>query len=79
MSAISKRCTILIKSNQQILNRIHGKNRHLKIGRKNNEANEEKSNISEIIKLKDELKNCIEREEYEKAAIIRDKIKKLEK
>ena len=63
----------------EILNRIHGKNRHLKIGRKNNEDNEEKSNVSEIIKLKDELKNCIEREEYEKAAIIRDKIKKLEK
>ena len=32
-----------------------------------------------ITKLKNELKTLVENEEYEKAAIVRDKIKKLEK
>ena len=38
-----------------------------------------KKGLSELDKLKNELKDCIEKEEYEKAAVIRDKIKKLEK
>lgn len=61
----------------EVLNRIHGSNRHLKLADKN--IKEDRNVDNEIIKLKNELKNCIEKEEYEKAAIIRDKIKKLEK
>lgn len=59
-----------------ILNRIHGSNRQLNSAKKDKEA---KNELSEIEKLKNELKICIEKEEYEKAAVIRDKIKKLEK
>ena len=61
----------------EVLNRIHGSNRHLKLSDKN--IKDERNANTEIIKLKNELKTCIEKEEYEKAAIIRDKIKKLEK
>ena len=60
-----------------ILNRLHGSNRNL-INKNANRINENKE-ISELDKLKDELKVCIEKEEYEKAAVLRDKIKKLEK
>ena len=58
-----------------VLNRIHGSNRHLI----NDKKESNKKELSELDKLKNELKNCIEKEEYEKAAVIRDKIKKLEK
>ena len=60
-----------------VLKRLHGSNRQLaskKIDKKG-----KKNEKLEIDKLKDELKICIEKEEYEKAAILRDKIKKLEK
>ena len=57
-----------------LLNRIHGSNRHL-----DNKSSKENFNVSELDKLKSELKVCIEKEEYEKAAVLRDKIKKLEK
>lgn len=63
----------------EVLNRIHGGNRHLSVGKKISKASETKNELSEIDKLKAELKVCIEKEEYEKAAVIRDKIKKLEK
>lgn len=39
----------------------------------------EKKQVSEVDKLKNELQECIKKEEYEKAAVLRDKIKKLEK
>lgn len=39
----------------------------------------EKKQVSEVDKLKSELQECIKNEEYEKAAVLRDKIKKLEK
>lgn len=58
-----------------VLNRIHGSNRHLI----NDKKESNKKELSELDKLKNELKDCIEKEEYEKAAVIRDKIKKLEK
>lgn len=38
-----------------------------------------KKEISEVEQLKNELNECIKKEEYEKAAVLRDKIKKLEK
>ncbi len=57
-----------------VLNRIHGNNRHL-INKRKDDRQEE----SEVEKLKAKLKECIEKEEYEEAAKIRDKIKELEK
>lgn len=61
-----------------VLNRIHGANRHLKLDGKKAKKESVKE-VPEIDKLKAELKECIEKEEYEKAAVLRDKIKKLEK
>lgn len=63
----------------EVLNRIHGNNRHLS-NRKGTSNDSKKNNeLSEVEKLREELKTCIEKEEYEKAAVLRDKIKKLEK
>ena len=64
--------------------RLQGSNRH--IGRRLNGINQnvkqkekkEKKEKTELEKLQEELKKCVEKEEYEKAAVIRDKIKKLE-
>ncbi len=67
-----------------VLKRLHGNNRHVA----RNVSRDIPTNVniptknkkkSELEKLKDELKECIQKEEYEKAAVIRDKIKKLEK
>ena len=63
--------------------KINGKNRHVPLIRSKNikaqKNNKNDKNISEFDKLKQELKKLVENEEYEKAAVIRDKIKKLEK
>lgn len=64
-----------------ILPRLQGSNRH--IGRRLNGINQnvkqkDKKEKTELEKLQEELKKCVEKEEYEKAAVIRDKIKKLE-
>ena len=63
----------------EIFLKFHGKNRHIKL------ISEDVLNKSiilsqndKILKLKEELKELVEKEEYEKAAIIRDKIKKIE-
>ena len=75
-----------------IIKKIQGNNRHVgRIGKisndnskefiqeKQNEPKENKESISEIERLKEELKKCIKEENYEEAAKLRDKIKKLEK
>ena len=60
-----------------ILKKMHGNNRHTK---NLNESKIEVNNVSfELKKLKEELNTCIKNEEYEKAAVLRDKIKSLEK
>lgn len=67
-----------------VLPRLQGANRH--VGRRLNNINKpanvvnskSKKEKTELEKLQDELKACIEKEEYEKAAVIRDKIKKIE-
>lgn len=67
-----------------VLPRLQGANRH--VGRRLNDINKstvvkkskDKKEKTELEKLQDELKACIEKEEYENAAIIRDKIKKIE-
>ena len=64
--------------------KLHGKNRHIKLDARNlgkRYKKEEKKDLSKeekLLSLKDELKELVENEEYEKAAVIRDKIKKLE-
>lgn len=61
--------------------KLHGKNRHIKLDGRTLNKKVEKSSLSKeekILQLKDELKELVENEEYEKAAVIRDKIKKLE-
>lgn len=64
--------------------KLHGKNRHIKLDARNlgkKYKKEEKKDLSKeekLLSLKDELKELVENEEYEKAAVIRDKIKKLE-
>ena len=71
-----------MKQLEPALIRIHGRTNHL--GKRNSnmkyaesENNIEKNeNTDEIKKLKRELKTAIENEEYEKAAVLRDEIKK---
>lgn len=62
--------------------KIHGKNRHVKEKNKvlkNKKNSEVKLTKDEkIAKLKEEIKKLIEEEKYEEAAVVRDKIKKLE-
>ena len=64
-----------------ILKRLHGNNRNVESRKENllDKIKEKKEKKDELSELKDELKECIKKEEYEKAAEIRDKIKKLEK
>lgn len=70
-----------------ILKKIHGNNRH--VGKNSLKGIENKGTTTsiekkvekktELEKLKEELQDCIKKEEYEKAAKIRDKIKEIEK
>lgn len=69
------------------IKRLHGSTSH--IGKKPSslrpktlvsvEKKETAIQVSPIERLKEELRRCIEREEYEKAATLRDKIKSLSK
>ena len=62
------------------LDGILEKNRQKRNAKKEVEAKETKvKEVSEVDKLKAELNECIKNEEYEKAAVRRDKIKNLEK
>lgn len=61
---------------EPILRKLHGKSYHIK-EEKIKDIN--KTNLNEIDKLKIELDKAIKKEEYEKAAEIRDKIKELNK
>lgn len=60
-----------------VLKRLHGNNRHVQGERKKVVA---KTNTveNEIEDLKMKLKECIQKEEYEEAAKLRDKIKEIE-
>lgn len=65
--------------------KFHGKNRHIKLNKKNKvNVDSKKSYIKEpkeenIDDLKEKIKELVKAEKYEEAAIIRDKIKELEK
>lgn len=72
-----------------VLKKLHGNNRHIGRGDtkvqkirgegKTKSGTGEQSKEDKIKKLKEELEECIRKEEYEKAAVIRDEIKKIEK
>lgn len=65
----------------ELLLKLHGKNRHLKINKlkaKKSNKNNVDTVDDKINKLKEELNDLVKAEEYEKAAVIRDKIKLLE-
>ena len=65
-----------------VLKKLHGNNRH--VGKKliltpeKRVVTTRKKRKNKIDELKEKLQECIKNEEYEKAAIIRDEIKKLE-
>lgn len=61
-----------------VLKRLHGSNRHIENNKKAKSKETEKTIIEKIDDLKEQLKECIKTEEYEKAAKLRDKIKELE-
>ena len=54
--------------------KIQGKNRQIK-----EKINIKKENINQVDKLKQELQELVKQEKFEEAAVIRDKIKDLEK
>lgn len=59
-----------------LLRRIHGNTKHG--GKIPMRANEKLARLRELEKLKEELNEAIKREEYERAAEIRDKIREIE-
>ena len=61
---------------EPVLQKLHGKAYHIDIKEKNGKSQNKPNN--KLDNLKQKLKGCIEKEEYEKAAVIRDEIKKLE-
>ncbi len=65
-----------------VIKRLHGSNRHVEASHEVTPklARRKSSNAKEKIEeLKAEIENCIKKEDYEQAAILRDKIKSLEK
>ncbi len=65
------------KEIDSLLPKIQGKNRHVnKKARK--VKNAKNTQMSELDKLKEELKQLIEQEKFEEAAVVRDKIKNME-
>lgn len=70
---------VFAKPLETVINKLHGNNRHLVNKNVKNIKNpEELKENSKTAALKRELKQAIEKEEYEQAAIIRDKIKDME-
>ncbi len=64
----------------ELFYKIHGKNRHVKIEQNINDNNlNDKSKKDEILELREKLQHLVEEEKYEEAAVIRDKIKELER
>lgn len=57
--------------------KIHGKNRHVKLD-ETKEKNKTDKKTDEIDQLKEKIQELIKKEKYEEAAVIRDKIKKIE-
>lgn len=67
-----------------VIKKLHGSNRHIEDddrpkGVATKVKDKKKTVKEEIEELKEKLNNCVKCEDYEQAAILRDKIKKLEK
>lgn len=63
----------------ELLIRLHGKKRHIEIENDKKENKKDKLTKEEKIAImKGELADLVKKEEYEKAAILRDKIKKMQ-
>lgn len=58
---------------EPVLHKLHGKSHHVKL-KDNISTGKPKNKLEE---LQEQLKESIEKEEYEKAAVLRDKIKKI--
>lgn len=72
-------CYITFKNElDNVLKRLHGSNRNVKSNRNLGETKVVETTKNRIDDLKDQLKECIKNEEYEKAAKLRDEIKSLE-
>ena len=63
----------------QLFYKIHGKNKHVNLNKVNKSDNNAFNKKEEINELKEKIKELIREENYEEAAIIRDKIRELEK
>lgn len=61
---------------EPVMKRIHGNTRHT--GKLPENADENFKKQRHLISLKDELKSAIAREDFEQAALLRDKIKEME-
>lgn len=61
---------------EPVMKRIHGNIRH--VGKSPEKGDESNKTAQKIFSLKEELKSAIAREDYEKAVVLRDKIKELE-
>ena len=64
------------KTLEELLERIHGSTQH--IGRIPDQSSTDLAREREIIELKRDLSRVIQREEYERAAAIRDRIREIE-
>ena len=67
-----------------VLKRLHGNNRHVEESERprpilGSKQSKKKTKKEELKALKEKLESCIKSEDYEQAAILRDKIKALEK
>ena len=58
------------------LKRVHGSTKH--IGKKPNDVTEIKFSDETVLQLKEELASLVAEENYEQAAVVRDKIRELE-
>lgn len=75
---------VFSKRLDNVLKKIHGNNRHIEEEErpqpiKSSIKTKKKTVKEEIAELKEKINHCIQSEDYEQAAILRDKIKKLEK
>ena len=61
---------------EPVMKRIHGNCRH--VGKLPENADKSHKITQQLSALKEELRSAVSREDYEKAAILRDKIKELE-
>lgn len=60
-----------------LLRKIHGSDRH--VGKTPYKVEKKGMNAEDLARMREEMKELIEKEEFEKAAVLRDRIKELER